>query len=110
MGFSNLQTAMGFLESMALLAQINFCPLAMGRGSQMEWSPEYLGGSKIGTTVSEKGGKMVVCRVQIELVILSGLEADKFTAVKSLKNVTMRLAKSTCTLFASKKSRPRIRL
>src|SRR6218665_2018664 len=88
---------------MALRAQINFCPLAIGRGSQMEWSVEYLGGSKIGTTVSGKGGKMVVCRVQIELDILSGREADKLIAVKSLKNVTLRLAKSTCPLFASKK-------
>src|SRR6218665_1041739 len=93
---------------MALRAQINFWPLVMGRGSQMEWSLEYLGGSNMGTTVSEKGGKMAVCRVQTKLDIVSGRVADKFTAVKSLKNVTMRLAKSTCTLFASKKSRPRI--
>jgi len=76
----------------------------------MEWSLEYLGGSKIGTIVSEKGGKMVACKVQTELDILSGLEADKFTAVKSLKNVTILFAKSTCTLLASRKSRPRIRL
>lgn len=69
-GFNSLHTAVVLLELMATRAQINFCPLVIGRGSQIENSLAYLGGSETGTIDSDSGGKIVACIVHTEFVNL----------------------------------------
>src|SRR6218665_183566 len=60
--------------------------------------------------VSENGGKIITCSVRTRLERRPIWEVDRLAAVRLLKKVTTLLEKSTCGLFASKKSRPKITL
>src|SRR5678815_4071600 len=91
-----------------LRAQINLRFLTCSNGSIIETCDEQLVGSKIGTRVSERGGRTVACNVKT--VGNRTFTVDNRVDVKLSKKRTTFSSKSTFARPACKKSNPRIKL